>query len=321
MKNIIVRIIKKYLSARFSAEIEEKVQRWIVKDENTESKESASLEYWDSLDIPPNSITYSALDKVNQRIGYSQIRPIRVPLYKRIRRIAAVLIPLFVVAGGYLYYNSTKDNLIEVTVAYGEKKHLFLPDSSEIWINAGTTIKYPKEFKGEQRKIYLDGEAYFSVKRDISKPFIVETNKLDVKVLGTKFNVNAYTNDEKVITTLTSGKVEVNTDKNSYILKPNEQLIFNTNTLTTIINKIPTNETDAWLSGQLIFTDASFSEILQTLERRFNVSIESNITNPKELYTVKFLKNDSLDDVLNVLGEIINVKYKKQGNDIIIENN
>lgn len=318
-KKNISQIVKKYLSGRFSTETEEKVQRWIIKDKNADDKEAASLEYWDSLDVAPNAKTHSALDKVNQRIEYSQTHISKLPLYKRLSRIAAVLIPLFVVAGGYFYYNSTKDNLIEVTVTYGEEKHLFLPDSSEIWINAGTTIKYPKEFKGEQRTIYLDGEAYFSVKRDISKPFIVETNNLSVKVLGTRFNVKAYTDDKKVVATLTSGKVEVSTDKNSYILKPNEQLTFNTNTLTTIINEVPTNETDAWLSGQLIFTDASFDDILQTLERRFNVLIESNITNPKELYTVKFLKNDSLDNVLNILSDVIGgFSIQKQENKIIL---
>lgn len=323
MKNIkiISKIVKKYLSGRFSPETEEKVQRWIIKDENTESKESASLEYWDSLDVAPNAKTHSALDRVNQRIGYSQTHIFKVPLYKKLSRIAAVLIPLFVVAGGYLYYNSTKDNLIEVTVAYGEEKHIFLPDSSEIWINAGTTIKYPKEFKKEQRTVYLDGEAYFSVQKNISKPFIVETNNLSVKVLGTRFNVKAYTSDENVVTTLTSGKVEVTADNNSYILKPNEQLTFNTKTSTTIVDEVPPNETDAWLSGQLIFTDASFSDILQTLERKFNLSITNNATiSPTKIYTVKFLKDEQLNDILNILGEIMNIKYQKQGNQLIIDN-
>lgn len=321
MKKNISKIIKRYLSGRFSTETEEKVQRWIIKDENTDDKESASLEYWDSLDVAPDSKTYSALDRVNRRIGYSQTQSIKVPLYKKFSRITAVLIPLFIVAGGYLYYNNTKDNLIEISVAYGEEKHLILPDSSEIWINAGTTIKYPKEFKGDRRTVYLNGEAYFSVQKDVSKPFIVETNNLSVKVLGTKFNVKAYTSDEKVITTLTSGKVEVSADNNSYILKPNEQLTFNTKTSTTIVDKVPSNETDAWLSGQLIFTDASFDEILQTLERHFNISITNNTTiSPTKLYTVKFLKDEQLDDILNILGEIMNVKYQRQENQLIIDN-
>lgn len=321
MKNNISKIVKRYLSSRFSTETEERVQRWVIKDENTKDKESASLEYWDSLEVAPDSNTYSALDRVNQRIGHSQKRPIKVSLYKRLSRIAAVLIPLFIIAGGYLYYYNTKNSLIEISVAYGEEKHLVLPDSSEIWINAGTTIKYPKEFEGDRRTVYLDGEAYFSVQKDTSKPFIVETNNLSVKVLGTKFNVKAYSNDNRTIATLTSGKVEVNTANNSYILRPNEQLTFNNNTSTTIVDEVPSTETDAWLSGQLIFTDASFDEIVQTLERHFNISITNNTTiAPTKLYTVKFLKDEQLNDILNILGEIMNVKYQKKGNQLIIDN-
>lgn len=320
-KNNISNIVKKYLIGRFSSKTEEKVQWWLIKDENTKDKESASLEYWDSLKVESTSKTHSALERVNQRIGYSQTHILKVPLHKRLSRIAAVLIPLFIVVGGYLYYDSTKDNLIEITVAYGEEKHLLLPDSSEIWVNAGSTVKYPKEFKGDKRIVQLDGEAYFSVKKDVIKPFVVETNTLSVKVLGTRFNVKAYTTDEKITTTLTNGKVEVNTDRNSYILKPNEQLTFNIKTSTTTIDDVSPNETDAWLSGQLIFTNASFSDIQQTLERKFNISITNNTTiSPTKTYTVKFLKDEQLNDILSILGEVMNIKYQKQGNRLIIDN-
>lgn len=83
-----------------------------------------------------------------------------------------------------------------------------MPDSSEIWLNAGTAIKYPEKFSKAQRLVYLDGEAYFSVRKDVAKPFIVETSQLSVKVLGTRFNVKAYADDELVTTTLTSAKLK-----------------------------------------------------------------------------------------------------------------
>lgn len=320
MKNNISRIIKKYLSGRFSSDTEEKVQRWLIKDKNTEDKESASLEYWDNLEIAPDSKIYSRLDRVNKRIGHIQKQPIKVPLYRKLSRVAAVLIPLFIVAGGYLYHQSNQDNIIEIYVAYGEEKHVFLPDSSEIWINAGSIIKYPKEFKGNQRLVELDGEAYFSVRRDESKPFIVNTENLSVNVLGTKFNVKAYSNEELVTTTLTSGKIEVESEEQSQILKPNEQLSFNKKTSAINITEIPSNETDAWISGQLIFTDASFNEILQSLERRFNTSFDIsgfNISTDKK-YTIKFYQKENLDEILTVLDEVIGFSYKKKQDRIVI---
>lgn len=320
--NTISEIIKKYLSGRFSAKTEEKVQQWIIKDGNVEEKESASLEYWDSLELTPNSKTYSALDRVNKRIGKSNRQVVKIPLYRKLSRIAAILIPISIVGGSYFYYQSNQDNMIEVQVAYGEEKHLFLPDSSEIWINAGSIIKYPKEFKGDKRIVELDGEAYFSVQRDEAKPFIVKTEQLSVNVLGTRFNVKAYSNEEKVTTTLTSGRVKVNSKEQSQILKPNEQLSFNKKTSIMNITKIPSNETDAWKSGHLIFTEASLSDILNTLERKFNIPIEDKTSiYTTKLYTVKFLKGETINEVLNLLEDIADVKYQMDANQIIIYDN
>lgn len=221
--------------------------------------------------------------------------------------------------GGYLYYQSTRNNLIEINVAYGENKHFFLPDSSEIWLNAGTYIKYPKEFIGDERNIYLDGEAYFSVKQNEQKPFIVQTEKISVKVLGTKFNLKAYTNDEKIITTLTSGKVEVSTKNESHILKPNEQLSYDRNTSSIDIVEVSSDETNSWLSGQLVFNDSSLRDILLALERRFNISISNNTGIPtSKLYTIKFLRNETPEEVLNILQEVVGFSYQKDENEIVL---
>lgn len=313
------KIVKKYLSERFSPETEERVQKWIVKNDKTKEQEQASLEYWDELDVAADSGTYSALDRVNRRIGRTSEQVVNIPLYRKLSRIAAVLVPLFILAGGYLYYQSVRNNLIEVSVAYGEQTHLILPDSSEIWVNSGSTIKYPKEFTDKQRTVQLDGEAYFSVRKDESKPFVVNTETLSVKVLGTKFNVKAYTGDEKITTTLTSGKVEVNTNNERHILDPDEQLTFNRNTSVINVEKIPSDETDSWLSGRLVFNNASFTEIVQTLTRHFDISITDNTATPaSKLYTVKFLKNETPEDILNILQDVVGFSYRKQGDKIIL---
>ena len=196
--NIITRIIKKFLSGRFSVETEEKVQRWIMKEENAEEKEKASLEYWNELDTEADSKTYSALERVNLRTGYNKEHLENIVLYHKFVRIVAVVIPICLLAGGLLYYIPSENEQIEISTAYGEQKRLVLPDSSEVWLNAGSTITYPKTFTKENRVVTLDGEAYFSVRKDDAKPFIVETSQLSVKVLGTKFNVKAYANDANI---------------------------------------------------------------------------------------------------------------------------
>lgn len=312
------KIIKRYLSGRFPKETEERIQRWIIADKDTKEKEEASFEYWNELDTEINANTYSALKRVNQKIGYSGRQRIHIPFYKKTLRIAAVLIPLLLIAGGYLYY--TQNKLIEITVAYGDTRHLFLPDSSEIWINSGSNIKYPKSFTDNQRLVYLEGEAYFSVKKDQAKPFIVKTERLSVKVLGTKFNVKAYSDDENITTTLTSGKVEVSTQsREKQILEPNEQLTYNIKTSMMNIENISPAETDAWLTGQLLFINSSFQDIKQTLERHFDVTIDDRTTIPESrLYTVKFLKGETLDEILHVLKDVIGFTYQQQGTHIVL---
>jgi len=309
-------IIKRYLSGRFSQETEEKVQKWLIKEKDTVEKEKASLDYWNGLDSKNNPETYLALKRVNHKIGHPETRTI--PFRQKLIRIAAVMIPILIIAGSYWYYTSAKNDLVEISVAYGEQKHLLLPDNSEIWLNAGTVFKYPKKFTDAQRLVYLNGEAYFSVTRDTAKPFIVNTSQLSVKVLGTKFNVKAYPNDKLITATLTSGKVEVALSTQSpRILAPNEQLTYDKHTSGISVTTIPAADTDGWFTGKLIFTNASFTEILHTLERRYNLTINSTIDIPaSKRYTVRFLKNENPDEILAVLEEVVGFRYRKQGNTI-----
>ncbi|ULB35394.1 FecR family protein [Proteiniphilum propionicum] len=238
-KTKISAIIKRFLSQRFSPSTEERVQRWLMRDEYSEEKANASLEYWNELknNVDPN--TYAALERVNVKIGYIK-RKRNNSIRRKVVGIAAVLVPVLLIAGGYLYYAYNNNKLTEVQALYGETKHFFLPDSSEVWINAGTNLRYPKKFKTGQRTVFLDGEAYFFVRENKVKPFTVETQQLSVKVLGTKFNVKAYSSETKTITTLTSGKVEVTTNKNDHrVLNPNEQLVFDHSNATIDVTEIP----------------------------------------------------------------------------------
>jgi len=319
-KNKTTKILNKYLSGRFSAEKERLVQQWIIKESDQKEKEQASLDYWDELEVKADGSAFSAYKRVESKIAKTGSTTVIIPLYKKLLRVAAILIPLFIIAGGYHYYTSVKHNMTEISVAYGEDKHLFLPDGSEIWINAGSTIKYPNELGGPERLVHLDGEAYFSVIKDESRPFIVRTKALSVKVLGTKFNVKAYSCDEKAMTTLASGKVEVTTNTNvSKILKPNEHLIFNKTTSDIGITEVTTVETGGWIIGQIIFDNVSHKEIMQTLERRFNIVIEDKTGVPdSKLYTIKFVKNESLDEIMSVLEELIGFSCERNNNKLIL---
>lgn len=319
-KNNITKIIRMFLSARFPSETEEKVQKWILKDKDTEAKKNASLEYWNELEAEAGPGTYAALERVNLRTGHNREHLDNIVAYQKFSRVAAVLIPLFLLTGGLFYYFSPNNEMIEISAAYGEQKHLILPDSSEIWLNSGSTIRYPETFAKDKRLVTLNGEAYFSVKKETAKPFIVETSRLSVKVLGTKFNVKAYPNDENITATLTSGKVEVSVQSQSpQILKPNERLTYDKNTSSVHISTVNTADTDSWIVGKLTFTNATAGEIFRTLERRYNITMD-NMTNipASKRYTVKFLKDENLDEILNILKDIIGFTYRQHENKIAL---
>lgn len=329
-KRRIIAIIRKYLANRFPPETEERVQRWIIKDKDGKEKEKASQEYWNELDfIEADADTYSALERVNLRIGYNKEHLANIASYHKFSRfthkysrVAAIILPLLIVAGGLFYFNpfSSGNEMIEISTAYGEQKHLFLPDSSEIWLNSGSSISYAKAFSKDERLVTLNGEAYFSVKRNAEKPFIVTTQQLSVKVLGTKFNVKAYPGDELITTTLTSGKVEINaTSQQPQILSPNEQLTYDKNTSNICISEVNAADAESWITGKLIFSNATSEEIFRTLERRYDIVVDNQTdTSASKRYTVKFLKGESVDKILDILSDIIGFNYQQDGNKVII---
>lgn len=318
-KDNISNIIKKYVSGRFSPETEEKVQEWFIELKDEEEKRLASFDFWNEPGGEPDADAYAALGQVNKKIGYARKS---VSLYKRMVWVAAILIPVILIGGGYFYYNNLQNSYIEVVTAYGEDKHLVLPDASEVWLNSGTTIRYPKNADAGERLIYLEGEAYFSVKKDPSRPFVVKTiDRVVVRVVGTEFNVKAYPGEVRFVTTLAKGKVEVYVDADEpVILDPNDRFIYNRSTSATSIEKISPEESNAWLTGGMVFVNASFKEILQTLERRFDVCIQYGPADYiPHFYTVKFIRNESLDEVLNILSEFVDFTYYELDGKIVIK--
>jgi ferric-dicitrate binding protein FerR (iron transport regulator) len=239
-------------------------------------------------------------------------------------RVAAVLIPALLLIGGGLYFMQ-KEDMVRVVAQRGEIKHIILPDNSEVWLNAGSSIQYPEKFPTGKRTVTMDGEAYFSVQKDEAKPFIVNTDRLSVKVLGTTFNIKAYTNDYRTIATLSSGKIEVQTHTHpAQILEPNEQLVYNHQTDGIQVQKVPGDEASSWKSGALIFTDATIDEIWRALERRFDLTItaDKSIGKAGEVYTIKFIRDDTIDQIMNVLKDVVgDFSWQKQGNNIEIKIN
>jgi transmembrane sensor len=322
-KSDAAKMLRLYFRDRYSLETEEKVQEWLAKNPETEELEQASKEYWDSINQGKDASTFDALKRVNTKIGiYSEEK--KTVWLKTFSKVAAIFILLFGISGIW-YYLQHQNNpvMVEISAAYGETKQVTLPDQTEVWLNAGSSLKYPSEFNQKIRSISLAGEAFFSVTKNPSKPFVVETGNLKIKVLGTKFNLKAYPDEHQTVATLEEGKIEIQTDnQQKQQLVPNEQLIYNRETSELKVVKINPEDIPDWKNGNFSFADANLGEILQTLERHFNISfdIDKSIDLSKEHYTIKFERDENHEQILQVLADVAgDFSYSEKNGRIVLQ--
>ncbi|MDR1408645.1 MAG: DUF4974 domain-containing protein [Tannerella sp.] len=210
------------------------------------------------------------------------------------------------------------ENIVEVPA--GQRIVLTLPDATRVWLNSQTTLSYPARFANGSRTVKLSGEAFFEVSRSGSKPFIVESPLMCVKVLGTKFDVKTYP-DENASVTLTEGKVEVSADHGKYrlALVPNQQAVYSKTSGLTLQKHINPDMARSWIIGELNFYDRTLAAIAADLERWFDVQIHIDsdaLANDK--FTCHFKENVTLEEVLANLKETKRLNYAVHGREIRI---
>ena len=160
-----------------------------------------------------------------------------------------------------------------VNIPYGGEYNLVLPDGTRIYLNAGTTLRYPDHFAGGSREIFLSGEAYLEVSRDTSRPFIVRTDDMDVRVLGTVFNVNAYPDGSYVRTTLVEGKVEASCGDERIVMKPGTQVAYDKATRQADYFPVDVRHFISWKDGYYDFRDMTLGELMQIFVRWYDVDV------------------------------------------------
>lgn len=222
--------------------------------------------------------------------------------------------------------NRSMDKLVynQIKIPYGKTFVITLSDGTVVNMNAGSSLKYPVQFiKGHNREVVLEGEAFFDVTKDKKHPFIVKTRGIDVKVLGTKFNVSSYKEETDINTVLIEGSVSLSSASEPNIkemLVPGEKGTWNTQKSGIAVEKVDTRIYTEWMTGELVFRKASFRDIIIRLERTYNVTIENN---KKELldkkFNASFNKNiESIETVLATMSKIQDFTFKKEGKIITI---
>ena len=243
-------------------------------------------------------------------------------LIRNILKVAAIAI--FVLSTSLSFYYLLSDNFFreklassETVVPLGSQAKIILPDGTIAWLNSGSTLKYSNFYGKKNREVLLSGEGYFEVTKDKSKPFFVHTNNIQVKVLGTVFNVRSYMNDRTVEVNLLEGKVDVsmldNNSSKKLILIPNEKMIYNKNTKTMYSCKADAAKSAQWTIGKLCFVNSSLKDISKDLERKYNVKIILESDRVKnEIFSGSLDLNQPLKFILDYLD--VDKKFSKTYN-------
>lgn len=289
--------------------------------------------------------------------GFDSYEPVidsKRPWYTSKKLLVPVFSLLAIVATYFLWPGQSSDNnpaLVaeqemknEISTRNGNRTRIQLLDGSTVWLNAGSKLDYGKDFGGAKREVYLTGEAFFDVTKNPKKPFIIHTNAIDVKVIGTQFNVKCYPSDKMVETSLIKGSVEVLVKNRGekWVLKPNEKLLVENITyqpvkknrekgepvqsrqLFVAIKPLTYQNDDsvaveaAWVKNWLSFKDESFVEVAQKMERWYDVEFEFRNENVKDLSMYGTFTSETLQQALEALEFSFGFKYAIQGKKVII---
>lgn len=291
-------LLLKYISRKTSQKETEEVVTWIDSD-------PANLEKFISLHKSYDALIWQDIDKL---CGKTEKKRSLQIILRRMIRIAAV----FVIAFGLSYILSQalqKEDLSMQTVSVpaGQRTQVTLADGTIVWVNGRSTLVFPSQFTSQTRNVQLDGEAYFEVRKDPKKQFIISTaHQSRIKVLGTKFNVKAHKDAEDIITTLVEGKINfelnnVNHQQQYITMTPGQKLVYHSQSKKTELYATSGEKELSWKDGKIIFKQTSLKEALDMLAEAYNVTfvVQKNVPDD-DSFSGEFI-NKSLEQILNYI--------------------
>lgn len=313
--------LRRYLNGTYTKQEVETLQEVLCDAEKKEIVDELACETWEeaclgSQDVRDKHAEYVAeAQKLLEGMNLKRRTVGRRFLY--VASIAASVIIVFFSIQLLWHTESAPPTLMEVHTSFGEKRRLTLPDGSRIALNSCTRLQYPVEFKGKQREVHLDGEAYFEIAPDKEKPFIVKSGAFDVQVLGTQFDVKSYSEDEQMVVEVKSGKVQVNLPEAVIRLKRQEKIIFNPRSGEHGKKKGKENVAN-WVNGNLYFDRTPIRDVAHELERLFNCQIVFEEGQEFNNLISGEHDNQTLESILESLCYICNIQSKKENGRIIL---
>jgi transmembrane sensor len=225
----------------------------------------------------------------------------------------------------YKAISSGKSNIAAAEVGYntlstpkGGEYQVVLPDGTKVWLDAASSITYPTAFTGNERRVKLTGQAYFEVAKNKEKPFYVGINNVQVRVLGTHFNISAYNDDNEITTTLLEGSVQVTKNNTLSLLKPGQQAVVSNNSDKIAVSEANIDDAMAWKNGYFIFNDDNITGIMKKVCRWYNVDVEYRGNYDDQQFGGTFYRSKSIIELLDHLQKIGKLHFTISGRRITV---
>jgi len=319
------KILKKFVGGKYSLHDFKQVDHWFEDSSNEAELKNAIQQHWQefSEETSENKKDLnSVLDQLKQKIADQKpVVNFRIRAQQFYTRAAAVLLlPLILYSIYSTFFNTQPTEMaasIEIVSPHGARTKFQLPDGTQGWLNSGSSLQYANTFLSE-RKIDLVGEAWFEVAHNEKRPFVVHTKVLDVQVLGTKFNVTAFPEENVTEVVLLEGKVKVNGYKGLYTadVKPDQKLTYDNNLRSGTIQEVKASQFSAWKDGLMVFRNEPLSEVLKRVSRWYNVDI---ILNDPELEKFRYratFQEEQVEEVIRLISLTVPIEYSFNSREI-----
>lgn len=314
------RLLRNFSEGKYSFRDLKRIASWFEDLSLRSEMEIVLKQHWDEFRVAgdePEKDLNKVYEKLQQQILIEQ--PKNLSLYKRITylyaRVAAILLlPILVYSSYNLInqsYNKEETAWAEIYSPGGARTKFFLPDGSKGWLNSNTRLKYPIDFK-QNRHIDLSGEAYFEVAHNKDFPFVVSTRNLDIKVVGTVFNVLALEEGNTTEIVLEEGKVIVENPgiKLKAVMKPDQKFVFDNLSKVHHTTSLNSQQYNAWKDGLLIFRNEPLSEVFKRLSRWYNVKI---VTEDEQINRYKYratFRDEPIEEVIRLISLTVPIEYE-----------
>ncbi|MEX2402886.1 MAG: FecR domain-containing protein [Balneolales bacterium] len=329
--------VQRYVTGNAGPEESRKIKRWL--DQNPDMKvlvqqvrEIQSVKPNEEFEVDAQS-SWKQFQEVYFKeepkpVKYNSLRFSKSIKLQYAYKIAAVLLAaLFtgLLVQNYMLGDQTGPDvpeMRELVTEQGEKSQVIFSDGSEVTLNSASAIRFPEKFDGPAREVHLDGEAYFNVKHDSLRPFIVYAQGLEVKVLGTSFNVQGWSEDPAVDVAVRDGKVSVSlTDQESgeqsgVILNKGYSTNVKKGQVPEQVRKIDVNNHLLWTVGGLHFENDKLSDVIKQVERRFNADINVAVDDVLDVPLTATFKYAELEEVLSVIADAMDIEYRQVGSEV-----